>query len=103
MTATQVPDTRIIGDASVAELAAELRGEIVRPQDEHYDSVRALWNGVHDRRPQMIVRCMGVSDVVAALRFARSNDLEIAVRGGGHSIPGFSMVDGGLVVDLSQM
>src|SRR3954447_21188690 len=103
MTATQTHDSRILGDATVAELAAELRGEVIRPGDDAYDTARALWNGVHDRRPELIVRCAGVADVVAALRFARSQSLEVAVRGGGHSIAGFSGVDGGLVVDLSPM
>jgi FAD/FMN-containing dehydrogenase len=102
MAATQ-QDTRIIGDATVAELAAELRGHIIRPGDDDYDDARALWNAMHDRHPALIVRCAGTADVVAALRFARSQSLEIAVRGGGHSIAGFSGVDGGIVIDLSEM
>jgi FAD/FMN-containing dehydrogenase len=103
MTATHPNETRVIGDASVAELAAELRGTVIRPGDDEYDSARALWNGAHDRHPQLIVRCPGAADVIAAVRFARSQCLEVAVRGGGHSIPGFSGVDGGLVIDLSPM
>jgi FAD/FMN-containing dehydrogenase len=103
MAATHTQDSRILGDATIAELAAELRGDVIRPGDDGYDVARALWNGAHDRRPEVIVRCAGVADVIAALRFARSQSLEIAVRGGGHSIPGFSGVDGGLVVDLSAM
>jgi FAD/FMN-containing dehydrogenase len=103
MTATQTNDSRVIGDATVAELAAELRGEVIRPGDASYDQARALWNGVHSLHPQLIVRCAGEADVVAALRFARSQSLEVAVRGGGHSIVGFSSVDGGLVIDLSPM
>jgi FAD/FMN-containing dehydrogenase len=103
MAATQTQESRILGDATIAELAAELRGDVIRPGDERYDEARALWNGAHDRRPELIVRCAGVADVIAALRFARSQSLEVAVRGGGHSIAGFSGVDGGLVVDLSPM
>jgi len=103
MTATQAGSSRVIGDATVTELAAQLRGEVIRPGDDGYDEARALWNGMHDRHPAVIVRCAGVSDVVAAVRFGRSECLEIAVRGGGHSIPGFSAVDGGLMIDLSQM
>src|SRR5205814_5196905 len=103
MATTQTSDARVIGDATVAELAAELRGEVIRPGDEAYDSARALWNAMHDRHPQVIVRAAGAADVIAAVRFARSQSLEIAVRGGGHSIAGFSGVDGGLVIDLSQM
>src|SRR3954452_20566408 len=103
MTATQIADTRLLGDATVAELAAELHGAVIRPGDDAYDQGRALWNGAQDQHPALIVRCAGVADVIAALRFARSQQLEVAIRGGGHSIPGFSGVDGGLVVDLSAM
>ena len=103
MTATHPNETRVIGDATVAELAAELRGEVIRPGDGQYDQARALWNAMHDRHPQLIVKAAGVADVIAALRFARSECLEVAVRGGGHSIAGFSGVDGGIVIDLSPM
>jgi FAD/FMN-containing dehydrogenase len=96
-------ESRVLGDATVAELAAELRGNVICPGDEGYDEARALWNGAHDRRPALIVQCAGPADVAAALRFARSEKLEVAVRGGGHSIPGFSAVDGGLMIDLSPM
>src|SRR3954451_5509518 len=103
MAATETQDSRILGDATIAELAAELRGGVIRPGDDGYDAARALWNGAHDRRPELSVRSAGVADVIAALRFARSQSLEVAVRGGGHSIAGFSGVDGGLVIDLSRM
>src|SRR5262245_31349212 len=103
MTATRVSDSRILGDATVAELAAELRGEVIRPGDDAYDVARALWNAAHDRRPELIVRSAGPADVAAAIRFARSQGLEGAVRGGGHSLPRFSGVDGGRVIDLSAM
>ena len=103
MTSTQTNETRVIGDATVADLAGELRGEVIRPGDHDYDSARALWNGMHDRHPQLIVRCAGPADVIAAIRFARRQSLEVAVRGGGHSIAGFSGVDGGVVIDLSPM
>src|SRR3954453_9219057 len=102
MTAT-TNETRVLGDATVAELAAELRGTVICPGDAGYDEARALWNGAHDRHPALIVQCAGPADVAAALRFARSQKLEIAVRGGGHSIPGFSGVDNGIVIDLSPM
>ena len=71
-----------------------------RPGDPGYDEARAIWNGAHDRRPALIVRCAGVADVMRAVEFARSQDLEVAVRGGSHSIPGFSTTDGGIVIDL---
>src|SRR3954451_10795219 len=102
MTAT-TNETRVLGDATVAELAAELRGNVVCPGDPSYDEARALWNAAHDKHPALIVQCAGPADVAAALRFARSEKLEGAVRGGGHSIAGFSGVDGGVVIDLSLL
>ncbi|HEX6715178.1 MAG TPA: FAD-binding oxidoreductase [Thermoleophilaceae bacterium] len=101
--ATTTNESRVLGDATVAELAAELRGSVICPGDPGYDEARALWNAAHDRHPALIVQCAGSADVAAALRFARSEKLEVAVRGGGHSIPGFSGVDGGIVIDLSRM
>jgi FAD/FMN-containing dehydrogenase len=103
MATTTSNGTRVLGDATVAELAAELHGAVICPGDPSYDEARALWNGAHDKHPALIVQCAGPADVAAALRFARSEKLEVAVRGGGHSIPGFSGVDNGLVIDLSQM
>jgi FAD/FMN-containing dehydrogenase len=92
-----------IGEATVAEFAVGLRGTAVRPGDEDYDLERTIWNGAHDRRPALIVRCAGVADVIRTVDLARTEGLPLAVRGGGHSIPGFSTVDGGIVLDLSQM
>jgi FAD/FMN-containing dehydrogenase len=102
MTAT-TNESRVLGDATVAELAAELRGTVICPGDPTYDEARALWNGAHDHHPALIVQAAGPADVAAALRFARSQKLEVAVRGGGHSIAGFSGVDDGIVIDLSPM
>jgi FAD/FMN-containing dehydrogenase len=93
----------VLGDATLAELEHGLRGQLIRPSDEGYDEARAIWNGAHDRRPALIVRCAGVADVMRAVDFARSENLLVAVRGGGHSLPGFSTCDGGMVVDLSAM
>ena len=92
-----------IGEATVAEFAVGLRGTAVRPGDEDYDLERTVWNGAHDRRPALIVRCAGVADVIRTVDLARTEGLPLAVRGGGHSIPGFSTVDGGIVLDLSRM
>jgi FAD/FMN-containing dehydrogenase len=92
-----------LAEGSVAELAESLRGELIRPSDPGYDEARAIWNGAHDRRPALIVRCAGVADVMRAVEFARSEELLVAVRGGAHSIPGFSTCDGGIVIDLSPM
>ena len=73
------------------------------PASEQYDQARSIWNAAHDARPALIIRCAGVSDVVRGVEFARSEGLPLAVRGGGHSIPGFSTTDGGVVLDLSPM
>ena len=75
---------------SIAELAQALRGELIAPGDPGYDEARTIWNGAHDRRPALIARCAGVADVIRAIEFARSEELVVAVRGGSHSIPGFS-------------
>jgi FAD/FMN-containing dehydrogenase len=97
----QVP--HVLGEATLAEFEAGLSGRLIRPEDWGYDEARSIWNGSHDRRPALIVRCAGVADVMRAVDFARSEDLVVAVRGGGHSLPGFSTCDGGIVIDLSAM
>lgn len=79
------------------------RGRLLRPHDPDYDDARRIWNGAVDRRPAFIARCSSSADVQEMVRFARRHGLEIAVRGGGHSIPGHSTCDGGLVIDLSEM
>jgi FAD/FMN-containing dehydrogenase len=95
--------TTVLGDATVAELTQAVRGEVIRPGDPGYDDARAIWNGAHDKYPALILRCAGVADVVRGIEFARSQDLMLAVRGGKHSIPGFSTCDDGMVLDLSGM
>jgi len=79
------------------------RGRLISADDAGYDSARALWNGAIDRRPQLIARCIGTADVVAAVRFARDRDLEIAIRGGGHNVAGTAVCTDGVVIDLSAM
>ena len=85
------------------EFKAGLRGQLLSPGDEGYDRARKLWNGMFDRRPALIARCAGAADVIRAVSFARDSGLAVAVRGGGHSFPGHSVCDGGLVIDLSAM
>lgn len=78
-------------------------GALIRPDDPGYDAARAVWNGMIDKRPALVARCTGVPDVIAALRYARSNGLAVAVRGGGHNVAGTAICDGGIVIDLSSM
>jgi FAD/FMN-containing dehydrogenase len=85
------------------QLGASFRGQLLLPTSPGYDTARKIWNGAIDRRPACIARCTGVSDVVAAVRFARDHDLEIAVRGGGHNVGGTAVCDDGIVIDLSAM
>jgi FAD/FMN-containing dehydrogenase len=85
------------------ELQRSLAGTVSVPGDADYDAARRCFNALVDRRPAVIARCLGAGDVATALDFARSNALEIAVRGGGHNPAGHCVCDGGLVIDLSQM
>lgn len=91
-------------EATLGPLREAVRGQVITAGSEDYEEASRIWNGAHDgRRPALIVRCTGAADVIAAVAFARSNHLEIAVRGGGHSIAGFSTGDDVLVIDLSPM
>jgi FAD/FMN-containing dehydrogenase len=92
-----------LDEAALRDLEASFRGELVRPQSPTYDEHRKVWNGSIDRAPALIARCTGVADVIAVVRFARGSGLPVAVRGGGHSFPGLSVCDGGIVIDLSPM
>ena len=87
----------------VAILRQAVRGEVVAPGDIAYDQARRVWNGMIDRCPGAVVYCAGSDDVVAAVKFARSRSLLVAVRAGGHNIGGASVCDGGIVIDLSRM
>jgi FAD/FMN-containing dehydrogenase len=100
MTAT---DAVAIDEAELSELEASFRGALVRPDDAGYDDHRRVWNGSIDRRPTLIARCAGVADVRAAVGFAKESGLPVAVRGGGHSFPGLSVCDDGIVIDLGSM
>lgn len=89
--------------AGVDALREQVRGDVVTSEDDRYDEGRVVHNAMHDRHPDVIVRAADETDVIAAIRFARGNDLELAVRGGGHSVPGYGTSDGGLVVDLGHI
>ena len=88
---------------NVEQFKARLRGSLLHPGEDGYDQARKIWNGMFDRRPALIARCAGAADVISAVNFARDNKLQVAVRGGGHSLPGHSVCDGGVVIDLSPM
>ena len=90
-------------DADAGEHLSNLKGSLLTPDSPGYDEARTIWNAMIDRRPGLIVRCADVTDVVRAVRFARSHDLLVAVRGGGHNIAGNAVCDGGLMIDLSPM
>jgi FAD/FMN-containing dehydrogenase len=90
-------------DESLSELRLSLAGSVIVPSDDRYDAARRCFNALIDRRPAVIVRCAGASDVATAFDFARTHELGVAVRGGGHNPAGHCVSDGGLVIDLSLM
>jgi FAD/FMN-containing dehydrogenase len=87
----------------VTEAVMELAGRLLRPDDDAYEEARTLFNSMIDKRPALIAQCAEPADVIAALRFGREQELEIAVRAGGHSVSGASLCDGGLVIDVRPM
>jgi len=88
---------------AVAALQGAVRGEVIAPSDPRFEVARRVYNAMIDKRPALIVQCAGVADVIAAVKAARVEGLPVAVRGGGHSVPGFGTADGALVVDLSRL
>src|SRR5438093_3162614 len=88
---------------AVQAFAAGVRGAVLRPGDDGYDEARAIWNGLIDRQPALIVQCTGAADVVDAVHFARERDLLLSIKAGAHNVAGNAVNDGGLVIDLSQM
>jgi FAD/FMN-containing dehydrogenase len=100
---TLTGEETVLPPDALAEFEARLGGTLIRPEDAAYDEARALWNGMIDKRPGLIVRCAGTADVLASVRLAREHKLLTAVRSGGHNVAGNAMVDGGLVIDLSRM
>jgi hypothetical protein len=82
---------------------ASLRGSLILPVDAFYEAYRKVWNGMIDKRPGLIVRCQGATDVILCVNFAREHGILLAVRGGGHNVAGNAVCDGGMVVDLSEM
>jgi FAD/FMN-containing dehydrogenase len=93
----------ILERTAVQDLRASLSGTLLTPTDEGYETARHVWNGMIDKHPALIARCANTADVVRTVTFASDRELLVAVRGGGHSFPGYSTCDGGLVIDLSPM
>src|SRR5688572_20138245 len=91
-----------LDDALVKSLTARVRGEVLRPGAPAYDDARSLWNGMIDRRPALVVRCLGRKDVIEAVTFARDHDIALSIKGGGHNIAGLAVTDGGLMLDMSR-
>lgn len=92
-----------LDETALRDFRSRMRGDVLVPGDAGYDEARRVWNGMFDRRPAVIARCTGTADVVAAVNIGREAGLAIAVRGGGHSMSGQSVCDGGLMIDLSLM
>ncbi len=96
-------ESTVLDQEAIDGLRASVGAQLILAGDPAYDQARRVWNGMIDRRPAMVVRCRGVADVQAAIRFAADHDLLVAVRGGGHNVAGYGTCDGGLVIDLSPM
>ncbi len=88
---------------AILAFCAQLRGQLIQPDDIHYDEARRVYNAMIDKYPALIVRCADVADVISCVNFGRDNHLTIAVRGGSHNGPGFGTCDDGLVIDLSHL
>ena len=93
----------MLSETTIKNFKANLRGDLIQRSDERYEEARKLYNGMIDKRPLLIARCVDVADITAAVNFGRDLDLLIAIRGGGHNGPGFGSCDDGLVIDLSMM
>ncbi len=100
---TESGGTVTLNDAALKTLQIKLSGRLLTPASPGYDEARTIWNGMIDRRPALIVRCLHAEDVVQAVGLAAQRQLVLAVRGGGHNIAGNAVCDGGLMIDLSQM
>jgi FAD/FMN-containing dehydrogenase len=89
--------------SAVADLSQVFAGQLIEPGASSYDDVRRLHNGAIDKRPALIARCLGTADIADAVKLARAEGLDIAVRGGGHNVAGRASVNGGVMIDLSLM
>ena len=101
--ATLTGKDTVIEEDAIEEFKSGLRGELILPGDGNYDEARTIYNAMIDKRPTLIVRCAGATDVIHSVNFARGHNLLVAVRGAGHNVAGVAVCDGGIVIDLSQM
>src|ERR1700736_2005294 len=92
-----------MSEQTIEQLRERARGRVVVPDDPEYEEARKVYNGMIDRHPSVVVRCVDAGDVMATVDFARDNGLDLSVRGGSHCVPGFGTNDGGVVLDLSVM
>src|SRR2546427_10329641 len=90
-------------ESSIEQFRLDLRGKLLRPGDDDYDSSRRVFNAMIDKHPALIARCAGVADVIRAVNFARENKMVVAVRGGGHKVAGNATCDGWLVIELLSL
>lgn len=93
-------EERVLKRAEIEQLRSALRGEILTSDSPGYEVARRIWNGMIDRRPALIVRAAGTADVIRTVEFARSKELLMSVRGGGHNVAGKAVAEGGLMLDL---
>ena len=92
-----------LAQAAINDFKASLQGEVLCADDPGYDAARSVWNAMIDRRPQLIARCTNADDVVQAVNFARTHEMIVSVRGGGHNVAGKAVCDDGLMIDLTPM
>ena len=90
-------------ETPIEKLKENLRGQLIQANDEGYEEARKVYNGMIDKRPQLIARCVDVADVMTSVNFGRENNMLIAIRGGGHNAGGLGICDDGLVIDLSLL
>ena len=91
----------MLNQTDIQEYRAGLRGNLLEPSDKGYDDARKVYNGMIDKHPRLITKCTDVADVIRSVNFARTNNLLLSIRGGGHNAGGLGVCDDGLVIDLS--
>lgn len=101
--ATRSGTTKSISTDLIDKFRAEMRGELIAPADDQFESSRKIWNGMIDKKPVLIARCAGAEDVINAVKFSKEHNLVFSIRGGGHNVAGTAIAEGGLVIDLSAM